>query len=182
MGSTRTIRVNVRVVAATHRDLARMIIDGEFRNDLFYRLNVFPVTVPPLRDRREDVPTLVRYFAQKFARRMNKRIETIPSETLLALSQYDWPGNVRELENLIERAVILSQKAVLQVPVTELTPPAGQGPPIATLQETEREHILRILKSTKWVLGGPSGAAAQLGMKGTTLQSKMQRLGIVRPS
>jgi formate hydrogenlyase transcriptional activator len=182
LGSTRTIRVNVRLVAATNRDLAQMVAERQFRSDLYYRLNVFPLSVPPLRERREDIPLLVRYFAQRFAGRMNKQIETIPSETIAALSRYDWPGNVRELENLIERAVILSYGAVLQVPLTELKSQTGErAPSAATLEAAEREHILRILRETKWVIGGPSGAAARLGMKRTTLQSKMHKLGIARP-
>jgi formate hydrogenlyase transcriptional activator len=182
LGSTRTIKVSVRLLAATNRDLAEMVERKLFRSDLYYRLNVFPLTVPALRDRRQDIPLLVRYFVQQCARRMDKAIDTIPTETITALSRYDWPGNIRELENLIERAVILTQGAVLYVPLPELRPRVGDevlSP--ATLEETERQHIVRILKSTKWVIGGPTGAAAQLGMKRTTLQSKMQRLGIVRP-
>jgi formate hydrogenlyase transcriptional activator len=181
LGSTRTIRVNVRLVAATNRNLAQMVAEKEFRSDLYYRLNVFPLSIPPLRERGEDIPTLVRYFVQKFARRMNKPIDTIPSVAIKTFSQYNWPGNVRELENLIERAVILSQNSTLHVPLAELQAAVGSAPPAPTLEETEREHILKILKATKWVLSGPSGAAAQLGMKRTTLQSKMQKLGITRP-
>ncbi|WHZ16076.1 MAG: Formate hydrogenlyase transcriptional activator [Nitrospira sp.] len=182
LGSTRTVRINVRLVAATNRDLVQMVADKEFRSDLYYRLNVFPLAVPPLRERREDIPTLVRYFAQQFARRMNKQIDRIPSEMIMGLSRYDWPGNVRELENLIERAVILSQDSVLNVPLAELKSPLGdKSSPTPTLDAAEREHILQVLKATRWVLGGPSGAAARLGMKRTTLQSKMQRLGITRP-
>jgi formate hydrogenlyase transcriptional activator len=182
LGSTRTIKVSVRLLAATNRDLAEMVAGKLFRSDLYYRLNVFPLTVPALRNRRQDIPLLVRYFVQQFARRMDKTIDTIPTETITALSRYDWPGNIRELENLIERAVILTQGTILYIPLPELRPRAGdEVAPPATLEETEREHILRILKSTKWVIGGPTGAAAQLGMKRTTLQSKMQRLGIARP-
>lgn len=182
LGSTRTIKVSVRLIAATNRDLPEMVANKLFRSDLYYRLNVFPLTVPPLRDRREDIPLLVRYFVQQIARRMDKKIDTIPTDSMVALSRYDWPGNIRELENLIERTVILSQGAALHVPLAELKLRAGDGVPSpATLEETEREHIMRILKSTKWVIGGPTGAAAQLGMKRTTLQSKMQRLGIARP-
>ncbi|MEW6544276.1 MAG: sigma 54-interacting transcriptional regulator [Nitrospirota bacterium] len=181
LGSTKTIRVNVRLVAATNRDLAQMVADRQFRSDLYYRLNVFPLTVPPLRERREDIPSLVRYFAQKFARRMNKHIESVPSDAMAALSRYHWPGNVRELENLIERAVILSPGAELLVPLAEMKAPAGEGAqPVATLEAAEREHILRALQEAKWVIGGPSGAASRLGMKRTTLQSKMQKLGISR--
>jgi len=181
LGSTRTIRVDVRVVAATNRDLNRMVADREFRSDLFYRLNVFPLVVPPLRERRGDIPTLVRYFAQKYARRMNKRIETIPAETLDLLTRYHWPGNIRELENLIERAVIVSPGTALRVPRAELKSRADEsGSGITTLEAAERQHILRALKETSWVLGGPRGAAARLGMKRTTLQSRMEKLGIAR--
>ncbi len=182
LGSTRTIKVSVRLLAATNRDLVQMVDDKLFRSDLYYRLNVFPLTVPALRDRRQDVPLLVRYFVQQLARRMDKTIDMIPTETITALCRYNWPGNIRELENLIERAVILTQGTALYVPLAELKQRAGDAiPPPTTLEETEREHILRILRSTKWVIGGPTGAAAQLGMKRTTLQSKMQRLGIARP-
>ena len=182
LGSTRTRHVDVRLVAATNRDLARMVEGGTFRSDLFYRLNVFPLAVPPLRERREDIATLVRYFAQRYARRMNRHIESVSAETIAALERYHWPGNVRELENLIERAVILSPSPVLHIPLSELKanrdgPPAG----LATLAEAERDHILRALEESKWVLGGPKGAAALLGMKRTTLQSRMQKLGIFRP-
>jgi len=183
LGSTRTVQVDVRLVAATNRDLAQEVADRHFRSDLYYRLNVFPVTVPALRDRREDIPTLVRYFAQKYARHMNKRIETVPAGTMDALVRYHWPGNVRELENLIERAAIVSPGPVLEVPLGELRPAAqAQGQGIATLEAAEREHILRALEATHWVLGGPQGAAARLGLKRTTLQSRMQKLGISRPS
>jgi formate hydrogenlyase transcriptional activator len=183
LGGTRTIRVNVRLVAATNQNLSQMVADKRFRSDLYYRLNVFPVTVPPLRDRPQDIPTLVRYFAQKFARRMKKGIETIPGETLTTLSRYHWPGNVRELENLIERAVILSQGSELRVPSTELKAAATDPlQPEITLEAVERDHILKTLQEAKWVIGGPSGAATRLGMKRTTLQSKMQKLGIARPT
>lgn len=184
LGSTRTIRVNVRVVAATNRDLVQMVEEQKFRSDLYYRLKVFPITMPPLRDRAEDIPLLVRHFAQKFAARMKKRIETIPAEAMRALQAYPWPGNIRELENFIERAVILSSNSDLFVPLAELKRPlqsqhAGNGS-IATLEEAERDHILRALRETNWVIGGATGAAAKLGMKRTTLQSKMQKLGITR--
>ena len=158
-----------------------MMKQKEFRSDLYYRLNVFPLMIPPLRERRDDVPLLVRHFAQKFARQLNRPIERIPAETMDALMAYAWPGNIRELENLIERAVILSQETELLVPLAELAPSTGDRPPIATLDATEREHILRVLKAAKWIIGGPSGAATQLEMKRTTLQSKMQKLGITRP-
>ncbi|MGH6635572.1 MAG: sigma 54-interacting transcriptional regulator [Gammaproteobacteria bacterium] len=181
LGSTRTLRVNVRLVAATNRDLAQMVGDREFRSDLYYRLHVFPVTVPPLRERPEDIPLLVRYFAQQYAQRMRKRIETIGAETLTALAHYPWPGNIRELENLIERSVILSQGPELRVPVGELKVPATAAPNgVATLEAADREHILRVLRETEGVIGGPSGAAARLGMKRTTLQSRMRKLGLSR--
>jgi formate hydrogenlyase transcriptional activator len=184
LGSTRTIRVNVRVISATNRDLAQLVEDKQFRNDLYYRLNVFPVTVPPLRERAEDIPALVRHFAQKFALRMKKRIETIPAEAMKVLQQYAWPGNVRELENFIERAVILTQGPDLSVPIAELrrTQNHTTQSTATTLEQAEREHILKTLNDAGWVIGGSSGAAARLGMKRTTLQSKMQKLGISRPS
>ena len=183
LGSTKTIRVDIRLLAATNRDLAAMVTDKQFRSDLYYRLNVFPIVSPPLRERREDIPLLVRYFAQKHSRRMNKEIEQIPSETMAALSRYHWPGNVRELENLIERAVILSPGVELHVPLAELKAPAREGAqPVTTLEAAERDHIVRALQVANWVIGGPTGAAAKLGMKRTTLQSKMQKLGISRPT
>jgi formate hydrogenlyase transcriptional activator len=184
LGSTRTVKVDIRLVTATNRDLSQMIASREFREDLFYRLNVFPIPLPPLRERREDIPLLVRYFTQKYARRMNRRIETIPSEAMEALVNWNWPGNVRELENFIERAVILTRGAALHVPLAELrngeaTAQAATGAP-TTLQEAEREHVLRALREAKWVVGGPAGAAARLGLKRTTLQSRMVKLGIAR--
>lgn len=183
LGNPRSRRVDVRVVAATNRDLTGMVEDGLFRADLFYRVSVFPLVVPPLRDRREDIPTLVRYFAQKYSRRMNRRVETVPADTLSALERYRWPGNVRELENLIERAVILSPAEVLRVPLAELKNSRdGASTELATLAEAEREHILRALEETHWVLSGPQGTAARLGMKRTTLQSRMQKLRITRPA
>jgi formate hydrogenlyase transcriptional activator len=182
LGGTRTIRVDARMVAATNRNLVQMVADQQFRADLFYRLNVFPIQVPPLRERQEDIPLLVRYFAQKYALRMEKTIESVSSEALHALTDYSWPGNVRELENLIERAVILSRGPVLHIALNDLRPvsdtPAGAP---STLEAAEREHILRVLGETKWVIGGPKGAAARLGLKRTTLQSKMLKLGISRP-
>jgi formate hydrogenlyase transcriptional activator len=183
LGSTRTIHVDVRLVAATNSDLAQMVSQKQFRSDLYYRLNVFPIVIPPLRDRREDIPLLVSYFAQKYARRMKKRIDTIPTEVMNALSEYHWPGNVRELENIIERAVILSQGTDLHVSLPELKAAAREGAqPVTSLEAAEREHIVRALQAANWVIGGPTGAAAKLGMKRTTLQSKMQKLGISRPS
>jgi formate hydrogenlyase transcriptional activator len=185
LGGTKTIKVDVRLVAATHRDLAKMAADGQFRSDLFYRLNVFPVVLPPLRERPDDVPQLVRHFTQRFARRMGRRIETIPSAIMEALVRYPWPGNVRELQNVIERAVILSPGPTLQVPLGDLSPVAPLAPePRSTsvsLVDVEREHILVVLRETSWVVGGPNGAAARLGMKRSTLQKKMKKLGISRP-
>jgi formate hydrogenlyase transcriptional activator len=182
LGSAKTVKVDVRLVAATNRDLAEMVSRKEFRSDLFYRFNVFPVTIPSLRDRREDIPLLVRYFAQKFARHMNRKIDSIAMESLTTLSRYHWPGNVRELENLIERAVILSRGPELHVPLAELNVPVQQSPRITTLIAVERDLILRTLQETHGVIGGPGGAATKLGMKRTTLQSKMQKLGIPRPA
>jgi formate hydrogenlyase transcriptional activator len=178
LGGTRTIKVDVRLVAATNRDLAQMINERQFRTDLYYRLSVFPVSVPPLRDRADDIPMLVRYFTQKFARRMNKRVETISQETMDAMIRYPWPGNVRELENLIERAVILTRGATLQIPLSELRPATSDTTSTLTLESAERDHIRRVLEQCNGVVGGPNGAAAKLGMKRTTLQSKMKKLGI----
>ena len=182
LGSTKTIRVNVRLIAATNRDLKTMVEAKQFRSDLYYRLNVFPVTMPPLRERREDIPTLVRYFTQHYAGRMKRNIQAVPAKTLEILSRYTWPGNVRELENLVERSVILTQGTDLQVPISELqTTSDSTGSSLTALEEAERDHIVRALQETKWVVGGASGAAARLGVKRTTLQSKMQKFGITRP-
>ena len=180
LGSTQTIRVDVRLVAATNRDLNEMVAKRVFRSDLYYRLRVFPIHMPPLRERQEDIPALVRYFVQKYARRMNRNLETIPAETLDLLVRYAWPGNIRELENLIERAVIVSPGSTLRVPMGELKPPSEPRADALTLRAAEKEHILRALEATNWVLAGPHGAAARLGMKRTTLQSKMRKLGIVK--
>lgn len=182
LGSNRTLKVDLRLIAATNRDLASRVAEREFRSDLFYRLNVFPVRVPPLRERREDIPLLVRYFVRKFAPRMSRHIETIPSETMKALTEWSWPGNVRELENLMERSVILTEGRALRVPLSELrahgaTPPGKND---HTLDSAEREHIIRVLRETGGQLSGPDGAARRLGLKRTTLQSKMQRLNITR--
>jgi formate hydrogenlyase transcriptional activator len=185
LGSTRTIRVDVRLVAATNRDLAPMVAEKRFRSDLYYRLNVFPVLLPPLRERRDDIPRLVRHFTQQFARRMGRRIETIPAETMDALKRYPWPGNIRELQNVIERAVILSTGPTLHIPLGDLPAAAPQAqvpaPAPATLADAEREHILGVLHDSDWVLGGPNGAAARLGMKRSTLQWKLKKLGLSRP-
>jgi formate hydrogenlyase transcriptional activator len=182
LGSTRTIKVNVRFIAATHRDLGRMVAQNEFRSDLFYRLNVFPISVPALRARADDIPRLVRYFTSKHATRMNRHIETIPAETMKALQRWAWPGNVRELENLIERAVILSRGPVLQVPLSELVNKLAHAPPgnDLKLRDAEREHILKALREANGQISGPNGAAERLGLKRTTLQSKMTKLGITR--
>jgi len=187
LGSPRTIKVDVRLVAATNVDLARKAADHQFRMDLYYRLNVFPIVIPPLRERREDIPLLVRYFAQKYARRMKKPIDTVPVKAMAALTEYYWPGNVRELENFIERAVILSRGTELQLPLAELkqrtkAPVTVYSNGLETLEHAEREHIVRALGETRWVIGGARGAAARLGMKRTTLQSRMRKLGIDRPS
>jgi formate hydrogenlyase transcriptional activator len=183
LGSTRTQKVDVRIVAATHRDLEGMILEKQFRSDLYYRVNVFPVHIPPLRDRPEDIPLLVQHFVQQAARKMRKTIDTIPSETMEALIRHRWPGNIRELENVIERAVILSPGPVLRLSPRDLksriTP--GQSPyRHQTLEEVERNHILKTLKETSWVLSGASGAAARLGLNRSTLYFRMKKLGIVR--
>jgi formate hydrogenlyase transcriptional activator len=182
LGSTRTVKVDIRLIAATNRDLAQEVSDHLFRSDLYYRLNVFPIHIPALRDRREDIPHLVRYFVHKFARRMKRNIESIPSETMDALVRWWWPGNVRELENLIERSVILTHGNALKVPMGELHTRVepGSNQSDRTLNNAEREHIIRVLRETHGVLSGPQGAARRLGLKRTTLQSKMQRLSITR--
>jgi transcriptional regulator with GAF, ATPase, and Fis domain len=182
LGSGRTHQVDVRLVAATHRDLESMVKRNEFRSDLYYRLNVFPVLLPPLRERSTDIPALVAHFVKIFSHRMDKQIENIPEETLTAFSSYSWPGNVRELQNLIERAVILANDGVLPNPLpatgTEaVTVPSSQ----TTLKDSERALIVSTLESVNWLIGGPTGAAAKLGLKRTTLISKMKKLGISRP-
>ncbi len=181
LGGTRTVPVDVRLITATNRNLAQMVADGRFRDDLYYRFKVFPVTVPPLRDRREDIPALVRHFVTKHAARMNKRIETVPPDAMNALVQWHWPGNVRELGNFMERAVILTRGPILQIPVAELRLAAGtEAPRPTTLEASERDAILRVLRETRGVIGGPLGAAVRLGVKRTTLTAKMRRLGIRR--
>lgn len=182
LGSNRTIRVDVRLVAATNRELGREVMENRFRRDLYYRLSVFPIQMPPLRERKEDIPILIRHFVHKFALHMNRKIEIVPIETIKKLSEWTWPGNVRELENLMERSVILSDGNVLRVPLSEMNPPAvgenrDEDP---TLDNADRQHILHILRETHGVLSGPRGAAVRLGLKRTTLQSKMQRLKITR--
>jgi formate hydrogenlyase transcriptional activator len=182
LGSGRTHQVDVRLVAATHRNLADMVKRNEFRSDLYYRLNVFPVVLPPLRERSADIPALVAHFVEIFCRRIGKQIEHIPQETISAFTAYPWPGNVRELQNLIERAVILSNDGVLPNPL----PPTGTEaivtfPGHTTLKDSERALILRTLDDAGWMIGGPTGAAAILGLKRTTLISKMKKLGISRP-
>jgi formate hydrogenlyase transcriptional activator len=182
LGSTRTIKTDARLIAATNRDLAACVEERTFRADLFYRLNVFPIHVPPLRERPEDIPLLVRHFVQYFARKINRGIDTIPSETMEALVRHSWPGNIRELQNLIEHSVIVSPGPVLQVPLAALqfqTTPAPDETKRRTLEEAEREHILAALKETKWVISGPNGASAQLGMNRSTLQFRMKKLGIL---
>lgn len=174
LGSTRAQKVDVRIVAATHRDLEEMIQEKQFRSDLYYRLNVFPVYVPPLRERPEDIPLLVQHSVQQAARRMFKTIDTIPQETMEALMRYRWPGNIRELENVIERAVILSPGPVLRVSSRDLNsrvPPDQNADRSQTLEEVERSHILRTLKETRWILSGPGGAASRLGLNRSTLYS-----------
>jgi formate hydrogenlyase transcriptional activator len=184
LGSSRTIKTDARLIAATNRDLAACVEEGRFRADLFYRLNIFPIHVPPLRERPEDIPLLVRHFAQHFARRMNRVIDTIPSETMETLVRHSWPGNIRELQNLIEHSVIVSPGPVLRAPLAGLqshSVPNQEGRRHRTLEEAEREHILSTLKETKWVISGPRGAAARLEMNRSTLQFRMRKLGIVRP-
>jgi transcriptional regulator with GAF, ATPase, and Fis domain len=183
LGNSRTLRTDARLIAATNRDLEAMAGENKFRPDLYYRLNVFPVQVPALRDRPEDIPLLVRHFVEQFARQMNRDIDTIPAETMSALTRYSWPGNIRELQNLVERAVILSSGNVLQVPLQDLKHRSASAITSSsqTLEETERAHILAVLEKTKWKLSGPNGAAARLGLNRSTLQFRMKKLGIERP-
>jgi formate hydrogenlyase transcriptional activator len=183
LGSTRTMRVNVRVIAATHRDLEGMIVEKQFRSDLYYRLNVVPIFLPPLRERPQDIPLLVQHFVQLFARKVGKAIEMISPDTMEALRRYPWPGNIRELENVIERAVTLSSASVLRISAhdlsTRIVPERNDDRP-RTLEEVERNHILTTLKQTRWILSGPSGAAARLGLNRSTLYFRMKKLGISR--
>jgi formate hydrogenlyase transcriptional activator len=190
LGSNRTHKVDVRLIAATHRDLPLMVKQATFREDLYYRLKVFPLNVPTLRQRREDIPKLVRHFTQLYTRRMNKQIHEIPAATMDALVRYRWPGNIRELQNFIERAVILSPHSILCAPTSELesfqaqaeinSPATGES--MTGLQEVERDHILRALEASRWVVGGPAGAAQRLGMKRTSLLYRMRKLRISRPA
>jgi len=182
LGSTQTQRANVRLVAATNKDLAKLVAQNDFRSDLYYRLNVFPIVVPPLRDRRGDIPSLVRRFVGMCAERMSKQIETIPIEVMEALVGHSWSGNIRELQNFIERSVILTSGNVLRSPVEDLNRFAEPESLAAiTLRDAERDHIRKALEHTRWVVGGPNGAAARLGIKRTTLYCRIQRLGISRP-
>jgi transcriptional regulator with GAF, ATPase, and Fis domain len=183
LGGTRPIKVDVRVIAASNRDLAKMVADKEFRADLYYRLKVFPIQSPPLRERINDIPMLVRHFVSLHSRRMGKSIETISDATMEALKQWKWPGNIRELENFLERAVILTRGSTLYIPVAELTVEEqneSPSPESSTYEAAEREHILRVLRDAKGMIAGDDGAAARLGLKRTTLNSKMKKLGIVR--
>ncbi len=186
LGSSRTIKVDVRIIAATNNDLAQMVAEKKFRSDLFYRLNVFPVAIPPLRERPEDIPLLVNFFVKKFAQKMKKQIEKVPKEIMSILASYHWPGNIRELENLIERSVILTRGHTLEVPVSELRNTnkliTQQNDPSITLEFMERNHILSILKETNWVIGGPNGAATKLGINRSTLNHRIRKLGITRPT
>jgi len=178
LGSTATQRVSVRVVAATNQDLDRLVSEKQFRNDLYYRLNVFPIRVPPLRERRDDIPLLVAHFVKMFSARMNKQIETIPSDAMEALLDYDWPGNIRELQNFVERSVILTNSRLLKPPISELLKRRTVANPV-TLKECEREHILKAIQESNWVIAGPHGAAARLGVPRSTLMYRMRKLAII---
>jgi len=182
LGSTQPQRADVRLIAATHRNLTAMVAKGEFRADLYYRLNVFPIDVPPLRERREDIAPLVMHFVRTFAREMNKVINNVPEEAMRVLAEHTWPGNIRELRNFIERSMILSSGTTLYLPVDLLKPMRSPVPtsPV-TLEDAEREHICKVLQRTNWVIGGPNGAAAQLGIKRSTLYFRMKKLSISRP-
>jgi DNA-binding NtrC family response regulator len=181
LGSTRTVRVDVRLIAATNRDLEEMVAEKQFREDLYFRLNVFPIRIPPLRERSEDISLLVQYYVDKYSQRMNKRIDVVPEETMAALCRYSWPGNIRELQNLIERAVIMTPGNVLQIQVSDLQESNRVLASMAgTLEDVERQRILQALREAGAVIGGPHGAAVRLGLKRTTLLSKMQKLGIAR--
>jgi formate hydrogenlyase transcriptional activator len=177
LGGNRTIRSNARLVAATHRDLRRMVLERTFREDLFYRLSVFPVSLPPLREREGDLPRLVSHLVRELAARMNKDIRKVGAESMARMARYSWPGNVRELQNVLERAVILARGTVLEVEVPDGSP---EAPRSSDLAEVSREHILRVLEETRWVVSGPNGAAAKLGLKRSTLHFRMKKLGISR--
>lgn len=183
LGSLHTLKVNVRLVAATNRNLRQMVAQKQFRSDLYFRLNVFPISLPPLRERREDIPLLVEAFVADFAERMGRRIEAIPEDTMAALLRYSWPGNIRELQNFIERAVILSKGPVLCAPIENLKcwDDAPQSNKVVTLEEAQSDHILNTLKETGWIVAGPRGAAERLGVKRSTLYYKMRKLGLSRP-
>ncbi|MGB6946043.1 MAG: sigma 54-interacting transcriptional regulator, partial [Bryobacteraceae bacterium] len=199
LGSTRTMRSDARLIAATNRELDQFVAEGKFRSDLYYRLNVFPVRVPALRERPEDIPLLVRHFVQQFSRRLGKAIDAIPGETMAALARYSWPGNIRELQNVIERAVILTNGPVLSVHIDDLRAPSSPASPLGTpnghsastqiaapsrqdlrsaLEESERQQIIAALEQSNWIVAGPEGAAARLGLKRSTLQSRMRKFGI----
>jgi formate hydrogenlyase transcriptional activator len=180
VGGNRTIRVDARLIAATNRDLKQMVEEGTFRGDLYYRLHVFPLTVPPLRERREDIPLLIRYFTQKHARRMNRPIESIPSAAIESLTNYEWPGNIRELQNVIERSVILSPGRVLQVAMPEIARNAAPATKTRADDAAERKRILEALRECEGRVAGPTGAAERLGLRRTTLQSRMKKLSIER--
>ena len=181
MGSTQTQRVNVRLVAATNKDLAKLVAQNQFRSDLYYRLNIFPILVPPLRDRRRDIPSLVRHFVGIYAERMNKQIERIPTDVMEALVDHSWPGNIRELQNFIERSVILADGNTLRPPLEGLRQAAGiESLKPITMEEAERVHIRKTLEQANWVVAGPRGAAVRLGMKRSTVYFRMRKLGISR--
>ncbi len=183
LGGNRTTQVDVRIIAATNRNLRQMVDEGKFRGDLYYRLHVFPLTAPPLRERREDIPLLIRYFTQRYARKMNRTIEEIPSTTVEALTRYNWPGNIRELQHLVERSVILSPGRVLQIAVPDAVPDSGSlrwTPPLSKDENPERARILEALSFAGGIIGGADGAAARLGLRRTTLQSRMKKLNIAR--
>jgi formate hydrogenlyase transcriptional activator len=182
VGSTRTVRVDVRVIAATNRDLRQMMQGREFREDLYYRLNIFPISIPPLRERKNDIPDLVKYFVEHFAESMDKTIDSIPEDTMRCLVHHSWPGNIRELQNYVARGVILSTDGVFEAPPPEACEPAPIEIANPTLEDKIRQEILAACQSAKWRLGGPEGAAARLGLKRTTLFHKMKRLGITRPA
>ena len=180
LGNSRTLTSQFRLIAATNRDLRALASEQQFRTDLYYRLNIFPITVPALRERREDIPLLTRYFVQDFATRMRKRIDSIPAEAMDSLVNYSWPGNVRELRNVIERSVILTSGTRLQIPKDALSQPLTEPATVLRMKDAERRHILEALNASNWVVGGPHGAATLLGLKRSTLQSRMERLGIRR--